>query len=56
MLCVKKGVNGGYPHRPRRLDQPDFADDPVKNRQEADSIVVRDKLWNWYHERSFAPA
>lgn len=23
-------------------------DDPIKNRQEADSIVVRDKLWNWY--------
>ena len=24
-------------------------DDPIKNRQEADSIVVRDKLWNWYN-------
>jgi predicted phage terminase large subunit-like protein len=23
-------------------------DDPIKNRQEADSIVVRDKVWNWY--------
>jgi predicted phage terminase large subunit-like protein len=23
-------------------------DDPIKNRQEADSLVVRDKVWNWY--------
>jgi predicted phage terminase large subunit-like protein len=23
-------------------------DDPVKNQEEADSIIVRDKLWDWY--------
>lgn len=23
-------------------------DDPIKNRQEADSMVVRDRVWNWY--------
>ena len=24
-------------------------DDPIKNRQEADSPIVREKLWNWYN-------
>ena len=43
MFCV--GVGGTLTGRGGSIN---LIDDPVKNRQEADSIVVRDKLWNWY--------
>ena len=43
MFCV--GVGGTLTGRGGDIN---LIDDPIKNRQEADSIVVRDKLWNWY--------
>jgi predicted phage terminase large subunit-like protein len=43
MFCV--GVGGTLTGRGGDIN---LLDDPIKNRQEADSAVVRDKLWNWY--------
>lgn len=28
-------------------------DDPIKNQEEADSILVRDKLWDWYQSTAY---
>lgn len=39
------GVGGTLTGRGGHIN---LIDDPIKNRVEADSIVVRDKLWNWY--------
>lgn len=28
-------------------------DDPIKNQEEADSVLVRDKLWDWYQSTAY---
>ena len=28
-------------------------DDPIKNREEADSVIIRDKVWNWYTSTAY---
>jgi predicted phage terminase large subunit-like protein len=43
MFCV--GVGGTLTGRGGDIN---LLDDPIKNRQEADSLIVRDKLWSWY--------
>ena len=30
-----------------------IVDDPIKNQEEADSAVVRDKLWDWYQSTAY---
>lgn len=30
-----------------------IVDDPIKNQEEADSILVRDKLWDWYQSTAY---
>lgn len=30
-----------------------FVDDPVKNREEADSVTYREKLWDWYRSVAY---
>ena len=30
-----------------------IVDDPIKNQEEADSVVVRDKLWDWYQSTAY---
>jgi predicted phage terminase large subunit-like protein len=44
-VYVSVGVGGAITGKGAHIA---LIDDPVKNREEADSQVIRDKTWNWY--------
>lgn len=43
--CVAAGVGGGITGKGARIA---IIDDPIKNSEEANSEVIRDKVWEWY--------
>lgn len=44
------GVGGGITGKGAHVL---IVDDPIKNQEEADSILVRDKLWDWYQSTAY---
>lgn len=44
------GVGGGITGKGAHIL---IIDDPIKNQEEADSIAVRDKLWDWYQSTAY---
>lgn len=44
------GVGGGITGKGAHIL---IIDDPIKNQEEADSIMVRDKLWDWYQSTAY---
>ncbi len=44
------GVGGGITGKGAHIL---IVDDPIKNQEEADSILVRDKLWDWYQSTAY---
>lgn len=44
------GVGGGITGKGAHIL---IIDDPIKNQEEADSILVRDKLWDWYQSTAY---
>lgn len=44
------GVGGGITGKGAHIL---IVDDPIKNQEEADSIGVRDKLWDWYQSTAY---
>lgn len=44
------GVGGGITGKGAHLL---IIDDPIKNQEEADSALVRDKLWDWYQSTAY---
>jgi len=44
------GVGGGITGKGAHIL---IVDDPIKNQEEADSIAVRDKLWDWYQSTAY---
>lgn len=48
--CVAAGVGGGITGKGARIA---IIDDPVKNSEEANSEVMREKVWDWYQSTLF---
>ena len=44
------GVGGGITGKGAHIL---IVDDPIKNQEEADSVLVRDKLWDWYQSTAY---
>lgn len=44
------GVGGGITGKGAHIL---IIDDPIKNQEEADSILIRDKLWDWYQSTAY---
>lgn len=44
------GVGGGITGKGAHIL---IVDDPIKNQQEADSVLVRDQLWEWYQSTAY---
>jgi predicted phage terminase large subunit-like protein len=44
------GVGGGITGKGAHIL---VIDDPIKNQEEADSVTVRDKLWDWYQSTAY---
>lgn len=44
------GVGGGITGKGAHVL---IVDDPIKNQEEADSVLVRDKLWDWYQSTAY---
>lgn len=44
------GVGGGITGKGAHVL---IVDDPIKNQQEADSVLVRDQLWEWYQSTAY---
>lgn len=44
------GVGGGITGKGAHIL---IVDDPIKNQEEADSMLVRDKLWDWYQSTAY---
>lgn len=44
------GVGGGITGKGAHIL---IIDDPIKNQEEADSVLVRDKLWDWYQSTAY---
>ena len=43
---LSRGIGGGTTGHPGRIF---IVDDPLADREEADSLLIREKVWAWYH-------
>jgi predicted phage terminase large subunit-like protein len=46
---ISDGVGGGFTGKPADIF---IIDDPIKNNEEALSVVTKEKIWNWYQSTS----
>ena len=48
-MLFRSGVGGAITGKGGHL----IIDDPVKNREEAESLTIRDTIWNWYTSTAY---